>query len=144
MARKHHMMDNFLSISTPVEEDTLTSDEGFIFKFSTIKVVLHTPITQDYFEVIVEDLVNSKTYLLGKFTIDQSTFTKALDEEDQKWVARNMHYHLKAVVDGNLDLYTLDEWVNVKALQEVLKVGARDLPRDTSFVETYAEVIKWL
>ncbi len=133
MARKHNRMDNnYLSVSTPVEEDTLTTDDGWIFKITTSDVVLHTAITQYFFEVTIEDVVNKKTTVLGKYSINQGAFKKILNDEDRKWMARNIHYHLKAVIDGDMDTFTLGEWVNVKALVEVLKQGARDLLTDTS------------
>ena len=146
---RRSITDQFLSISTPLELDRMVSDDGWIFELITEDVTLHTLVTQKYFVVSMRDVVNDKAHQVAKCSVDESVILKSPDdgndEEERKWVARNLHYHLKAVVGGDLDTFTLGEWVNLRALANVLKRGVKDLPRDPSLEGLDLDgLIKWL
>lgn len=146
MARKNYMNDNFLSISTPIETDSVTNSDGVAFNVVTEDVTLHThPDSQRYFEIFFEEPLSKQRTTIAKYSVDLQKHPKISDEEDRKWIARNIHYHTCAVIIGDIDQYTLGEWVNQKAVFEVVKRGEKDLPRDPSFDgHPDVEVVTWL
>lgn len=147
MARHNRMSSLHLTTIATVEEDTVTSNEGWIFKLETTEVVEHADEPSRHFEINVKEEVSKASYLLGKFQVDLCELPKISDDEDRQWVwvARNLHYHLWANMSGALEELALEEWINVKALKRIMIEGAKALPATPGFDGQDLPIpIKWL
>ena len=145
MARHNRMSSLHLTTTATLEEDTVTSNEGWIFKLETTEVVEHADELFKHFELKVFEEVTKAQYLIAKYQVDLQELPKISDDEDRHWVARNIHYALWAQMSGALEELALDEWINVKELKRLTQQAAKDLPVAPSFdgVEPPCP-IKWL
>ena len=146
MARHNRMSSLQLTATAILEEDTVTSTEGWIFKLETTEVVvLDADESAKHFEMIVSEEVTKAQYLIAKYQVDMCELPKISGDEDRHCVARNIHYALWAQMSGALEELALDEWINVKELKKLTAKAAEDLPR-TSFDDgtLHPIPIKWL
>ena len=145
MARHNRMSSLHLTTTSIVEEDTVTSNEGWIFTLETTEVAEHADEVVKHFEITVKEEVSKASYLLGKFQVELCELPKISDDEDRLWVARNLHYHLWANMSGALEELALEEWINIKALKRILAEGAKVLPATAGFDGQDLPVpVKWL
>lgn len=125
MARHNRMSSLQLTTTATLEEDTVTSNEGWIFKLETTEVVEHADELFRHFELKVFEEVTKAQYLIAKYQVDLQGLP---NDEDRHWAARNIHYALWAQMSGALEELALDEWINVKELKRLTQQAAKDLP----------------
>ena len=146
MARHNRMSSLQLTTTSTVEEDTVTSNEGWIFKLETTEVVvIGADENARHFEMIVHEEVTKASYPLVKFKVDLTSMPKISDDEDRFWIARNIHYSVWATMSGALDDLALDEWINVKELKRLAVKAAEDLPKAPDYDGMELPIpVKWL